>query len=324
MKRNEPIWVLIDVIDNKSYEFLDKYIEGLRFIYPPIKCRMQIQWLVGVIYTMFKSNKNDKILFVYDLQAVLFWWLSRLLFIKRDIYCINVLLDKNNRARNKIISKLYKGALLANNFHATVTSEKYGDWLNSILGIRVKYALLRDVYHDQYNIFYKGHVDDAVFCGGRNGRDWNFMISLAMRMEDVEFRIVMPSDIATQYKKLPPNVKLYHNISYSRFMNIMCGCSLVCLPLVKEAPAGLIVMFQAAANNKLVLTTETVTTVEYLNSNRGILLPRELGAWEESIRYYMFHKSESDNISDNLKEYLQVQCSEIYYAQILEKFINSF
>ena len=43
----------------------------------------------------------------------------------------------------------------------------------------------------------------------------------------------------------------------------MCQSSLVVMPLDTEAPAGLIAFFQAAANGRMSITSDTVTTREY-------------------------------------------------------------
>lgn len=65
----------------------------------------------------------------------------------------------------------------------------------------------------------------------------------------------------------------------------MCQPSLVLMPLNTEAPSGLIVIFQAVANCKLIITTDTVTTREYFGNQRGVLCENDLGDWEKQVRY---------------------------------------
>lgn len=86
--------------------------------------------------------------------------------------------------------------LKSNDVQATVTSQNYGVHLNKMLKINKEYTLLHDVYHGDYNIGYSGiTIPNSVFCGGRNGRDWNFLIKIASSMPKVVFNSVMPKNI---------------------------------------------------------------------------------------------------------------------------------
>jgi hypothetical protein len=102
-----------------------------------------------------QSNNGDTIIVWYDFQAVLCFLICKMLFLKRNIVCLNILLKDKPTIKNKLVSLLYKGALLSNNFKASVTSEAYGIWLNKKLGINVEYTLLHDVYHKSYEYKYK-------------------------------------------------------------------------------------------------------------------------------------------------------------------------
>jgi glycosyltransferase involved in cell wall biosynthesis len=318
-------WLVLDVYNNTSYDFLKKSMRSCVYeIYPPKVGNKYIQWLIGVIISLLKSKKGDTIIFVYDLQAVLLWWLCRFFMTNRNIICVNLLLDRNKRIRNKAVTYLYKKALLSKSFYATVSSEEYGKWLNRTLCINAKYTLLRDVYHDDYDIHYNGNVEKRVFCGGRNGRDWNFLISVAQQIPEIGFTIVMPRGMASQYKTIcPPNCLILEDIPYEDFMKEMCRSSLVCLPLTKEAPAGLIVMFQAAANKKMVLTTRTATTNEYYSNDRGVLLEKNVCKWRDAIKKYITDEFTQNIMAENMYKYVKMECSEEYYCKTIEKIIMS-
>ena len=69
-----------------------------------------------------------------------------------------------------------------------MTSKKYGEHLNEMLGIHKKYTLLHDTYHGGYSIEYQGKVNpNTVFCGGRDGRDWEFLLVLYMLIPEITF-----------------------------------------------------------------------------------------------------------------------------------------
>lgn len=95
---------------------------------------------------ILKSSSGDTLIFWYDFQGIIFWGVCKLLWTKRRIIILNLLLKNKPTFKNKIVSYLYKSALQANNVEATVTSLEYGEALNSQLRIKSSYMLLHDVY----------------------------------------------------------------------------------------------------------------------------------------------------------------------------------
>lgn len=59
------------------------------------------------------------------------------------------------------------------------------------------------------------------------------------------------------------------DIPYQQFMKCLCQSKMVCMPIDCESPQGLIVMFEAAANNKMILISDTPTTQEYSGPKSG-------------------------------------------------------
>lgn len=283
----------------------------------PIRGKKIFCWLKGVKTVLQLSHRDDTIICWYDFQAVLCWWMCRLFLKHRNIVCINILLKDKPSLKNRIVSRMYKTSLSSDNFRASITSKEYGEWLNRKLDINVKYALIHDVYHDSYE--YRRKVDinpKSVFCGGSNGRDWNFIVKIAHAMPDVKFNIVMPHSVYLKYRfKFGDNMNVRYDISYDEFMKELCSSSIVCLPLDTEAPAGLIVMFQAAANLKPIITTRTVTTSEYINEERGIAIRNDVSSWVSAIRSYLNNNSMAMQNAIKMKEYLVEMCSEEQFVK---------
>ena len=283
----------------------------------PVHGKKIFCWLKGAKTVLNLSHNDDTIICWYDFQAVMCWWICRLFFKHRNIVCINVLLKDKPSLKNRLVSHLYKTSLSSDNFKASITSKEYGEWLNRKLGINVKYTLIHDVYHDSYE--YRKKVDanpKSVFCGGSNGRDWNLIIQIAHAMPDVRFNIVMPHSVYLKYRSMfGANMNVRYDIPYDEFMTELCSSSIVCLPLDTEAPAGLIVMFQAAANMKPIITTRTVTTSEYINEKRGIAIRNDLPLWVSAIRFYLNNKSIAMQNAINMKEYLADTCSEEQFVK---------
>lgn len=316
------VYLLSDKIG--TYSFIKKYIKGPIIEYnSPQKKKLYLTWICGSIGAICQSKKNDTILCVLDIQAVICYWICFFTFRKRNIVAINILLKAKDTLKNKIASFLYKVALKSKYFHASVTSEEYGQLLNKYLGISKEYAIVKDVYKDQYEIPKTNILgNNSVFCGGRNGRDWNFMVEVATNMPNVKFCMAMPKQKAEALKDVPSNVKLYVDVPENSFLKLIEQCSLVALPLDTEAPAGLIVMFQAAAFDKMVITTSTVTTRGYISSNNGCLLSPEITEWCSAIQYYLENQDIATEKAKKFHAFLLNECGEKKYVDSINKLIK--
>lgn len=319
------IYLLFDNPGDKGkLSFISQLIHSeVNEIYSPKSKRLIFGWLKGCKNALVVSHSDDTIVCWYDFQAILCYWLCKITFKSRKIVCINLLLKDKVTVKNKIVAWLYKKALKSRHFVASVTSKEYGEHIKKRLGIKKDFFLLHDVYHDSY--CYNKYVEvkpNTVFCGGRNGRDWRFMVEVAKTMPNVEFHLVMPK-LAYQELKgiLPSNVIAKYNLSMEGFMKDMCASEIVALPLDTEAPAGLIVLFQAAANRKYIITTDTMTTREYLTEGRGSLIANDVDGWVAELNKRLSN-NENRISSSRMLEFLQSECSEERFVDGIERMIN--
>lgn len=296
----------------------------MKEVYSPQYKRLIVGWLKGCLAVLRQSYSNDTIVCWYDFQAVLCYWITRLTFSQRKIVCINLLLKDKASTKNKVVAWLYKKALKSKHFVASVTSVEFGIHLKKRLGINKELFLLHDVFHEDYKVNASFDIcPNTVFCGGRNGRDWKFMIEVAKAMPHVHFHLVMPKVTYDEYQhELPRNVVAKYNISMEDFMKEMCSCEIVALPLDTEAPAGLIVLFQAAANLKYIITTDTMTTREYLSDGRGCLLPNDVDVWKKAINEKLGNVKSNIIASEKLLNFLESECSERKFVEGVETMIN--
>lgn len=320
------IYLLFDNPGDKGkVSFISQMIhcEVMEFYSPKTK-RLIVGWLKGCINVLNISHHGDTIMCWYDFQAILCYWLCKFTFRRRKIVCINLLLKDKDSVKNKVIGWLYKKALNDKHFVASVTSKEYGEHIKKRLGIKRNFFLLHDVYHDFY--CYDKQVEvkpNTVFCGGRNGRDWHFMVEVAKAMPGVEFHLVMPEATYQELsKELPTNVVTKYNLSYNDFMMELCASEIVALPLDTEAPAGLIVLFQAAANMKPIITTDTMTTREYLSDGRGCLLSNIVDDWVAELNHELKHEDVRRTSVSKMLTFLQTECSEEIFVEGIEHMIN--
>lgn len=315
------IYMLFDNPEDKNnMKFLYNYeTADIQQVYPPYKCNT-VKDMLNVCNDMIKqSSRGDTIICWYDFMAVLCWWLCKFKLKKRKVIALNILLKDKDTFKNKVAKFLYRSMLKSNNVQATVTSKNYGKHLNKMLKINKKYTLLHDIYHGNYNISYSGiTIPNTVFCGGRNGRDWNFLIKIAKSMPEVVFNCVMPKNIYKQYEnQFSTNMKVLSDIPEKRFLEFMCESQLVVMPLDTEAPAGLIAFYQATANGKMSITSDTVSTQEYFTDRRGALCVNDIDDWKNNIQYYLEHNEVCDMKVERLKHFLENDCSEEKYAKTL-------
>ncbi len=315
------VYMLFDnPADKQNMTFLNSYETAkIRQVYPSQKCNSTKEMLDACKDIIKQSVDGDTIIFWYDFMAVLCWWLCKVQFKNRKIIALNILLKDKTTAKNKLAKFLYMSMLKSKKVQATVTSRKYGEHLNEMLGISKQYTLLHDIYHGGYSIEYEGKViPNTVFCGGRNGRDWEFLIRIAQAMPEITFNCVMTKDKYEEHKEnFGKNMVVRSDIPEQEFIEFMCQSQLVVTPLDTEAPAGLIAFYQAVANGKMAITSDTVTTQEYFADGRGALCGKNVEDWKNKIRYYLQHSEEADSCAAKFKNFLEIECSEEKYAKTL-------
>jgi hypothetical protein len=299
---------------------------GSTLLYSPAASRKFIMWIKGAWNAVNATRADDLLLCYLDIQAVLCRWMARLTLRHRNIVAINLLLKDKDTAKNRVATLLYRSALASAHFHATITAPEYGEMLNRKFGREFHYHHLPDLYiYDDLSERYASvkTQSNTVFCGGHNGRDWATMLRIAQAMPDVTFKLVMPGDVYNDLHNLPANVVALHDISLDTFLTEMAASSTVALPLDTEAPAGLIVMFQAAALGKPVVTTSTVTTRGYISPDMPdatLVADISTEAWSTTIRSALATPRQQ---CGSFRRYLQENCSAEKYVAGLQNIIRA-
>lgn len=293
--------------------------------YSPAGSSLFLAWLGGALGIVRRSAHGDTLIFWYDFQAVICYWLCRLFFLKRRFVVLNILLKEKNTWKNRIVAWLYKPMLCTEDIQITVTSSAYGEALNRRFALRRKYVLLHDVYgyKDVEETSYR-HGGRTVFCGGNNGRDWKMAFRVASLMPDVSFTFVMPSHEGRRYaENLPENVNLRIDVSFMEFNELMQASSVVMLPLDTDAPAGLVVVYKAASLGKPVVISDTPVTREYIDEKSGVLCANEAGVYAEAVEKLFSSPSMAATKGENLKRHLHSQCSVDSFVNTLYQMICS-
>lgn len=241
---------------------------------------------------------------------------------------IDIYLRNKPTTKNRLASAIYRHAVRSPWFHTTVTSKAYQQWFNRKLGLDIDYPLLRDVYYDSYepDPAMLRECDGSVFCGGRNSRDWDMMVTLARIMPERRFCFIMPDDRYSEFEhKMPENVEALHEVPMDTFVDRMSRASVICMPVTTDAPAGLITMFQAAGYKKPIISTYTVTTSEYLTPERGYLLPsNDAELWASTIRDIFDDPGAALKKACEFHRFVTGECNEASYVSRIEEIIRGF
>lgn len=297
--------------------------------YSPVMSRKYLTWLAGAWKVMRASKKGDIIVSVYDFQGVLCYWIGLLTMRQRKILGINLLLKEKSSLRNRVARFLYRRALKSRWFQTTVSTADYGNRMVRYLRLDRRLPLLRDVFYDSYLTEAEAmpHSDGGyVFSGGRNGRDWNFLLKVAAGLPHIKFRLAMPATVLAGMKErqtpISPNVECQCDLSMHEFNALIAGSSLVALPLDTESPAGLIVVFQAAAHNKPIIITDTVSTHDYVSDGKGFPIKNDTDTWQHTIQHIFSHPQEAAHSARQLAAFITTHCSEARYVARIEEIIR--
>lgn len=303
-----------------------KFDAPYKAMFSPKSSKRIIGWIKGAIAVLKQSKPQDVIVCWFDFQAVLCYWIAKFMFIKRNIVCLNILFKDKDTLKNKIVAMLYKPALNSKNVIASVTARDYGTHIKTHFNLKNELFLIHDVYHDNYDFASSEDIiPNSVFCGGGNGRDWAFLSEIAKKLPDVTFNFILRQESYDIFKDIfPANVNVMHDLPYEGFMKVMCQSQIVCMPLDTDAPAGLIALFLSAANNKPLITTDTLTTREYLSDNRGYIIKNSLDEYVSTIRYVFNNLDEATNKALKLKDFLRTECSEEMFIAGIKTLTKKF
>ena len=81
-------------------------------------------------------------------------------------------------------------------------------------------------------------------------------------------------------------------------------------------------MFEAIANGKLVLTSDTPTTEEYFDEDQR--LGKDVEEWRRKLLYYLLHDEERKAKAMRLHRYVKEQCGEQQFAKTVKEMVDSF
>jgi len=284
----------------------------------------QFQLFLTALKSVLISNKKDIIIARFDILAVYAKIASTLLFRKRTLIALNIMLKENRSFRTSLKNIFYKLAMMDPKF--IPTSKNLINVYTALLNLKdKKFYWINDDYGKlkKYDSpFAKGN--GKIFCGGYNARDWDLIFNLATQLNSREFIFVMSRN--DQYAQKPPplNVKLFFDITQEMFLDLIKSSTLITLPLTTDSPAGLIVILAAGLMSKPVISTDTISTREYINDNyEGFLIRMgDLNSFKQKIEEIIDDPEILKNIGTRLHNKIIEMCSPESYAKKVSQIIQ--
>ncbi|MEM7434218.1 MAG: glycosyltransferase family 4 protein [Myxococcota bacterium] len=123
-----------------------------------------------------------------------------------------------------------------------------------------------------------------AFAAGKTGRDYELLARAAV--ESGVDLVVLGDAASLRGVEFPPNVTVLTDEPYDRYLELLHGCDFVIVPLNDaKSSRGQVVMLEAMAVGKPVIATETVGTVDYVETgDNGILVaPSDVDSLRSAI-----------------------------------------
>lgn len=305
-------------IDNLKQTDLDKRIR---------KPLLHLKYFLSSLNCILQSSRDDLIITWLDTMGVYAYLCSRLLFRRRKILILNLMIPYQVTFMSKIRDYFYRIALQDKDCYATVNNSVLSDIYNQNLNLSARsFFVLKDSINDIESIKedYKPG-ENYVFFGGSAGRDFELMIEVARRLSNIPFVFVVKKQYFPVVNELPKNISIYFDISIEEFNVRLSNCSLLALPIKVDTPAGILVIITAGLKAKLVISSNTISIREYINNNKnGILLDTSsIEEWCKCIDENFKNEIMKEKLGRTLQKDIQSIISHDAYLKNLLSIINS-
>lgn len=283
----------------------------LQILHNPTDHGEYVNALIGAWRAVRKAKKDDVIVTYMSSGGVLVFWLSVLLRRSVKVVATNLSWKDDGSLQSKLMRFLYSRALRSARFVATVTSVAYGRSMQKAMNCTRSFPLLRD--YGQYPGYAHAYHDNGkrIFCGGNSQRDWKACLLLAEALPDWQFVLVgMRGEPPVA---VPANVRVLSAVPFNRFMHILCGSTIVYVPVKWNCPAGLIVLMEAAWQGKVLAANNNDVLSEYLGDGRG-LLSDDVSVLAKDIERVYADEKKCGQMVEKMQQFLTSECSAKKYA----------
>ena len=166
--------------------------------------------------------------------------------------------------------------------------------------------------------------EEYIFCGGEAARDWDLVLAVANMMPDITYKIIARK-FNWKNRKVPHNVEILFDVDETIFYGLVKKAKLVILPLKGKAPSGLIVLVRSILLGKLVLVTDTPSTIPYYpESCHDLLVPEsDTHGFLIKIQEYFSNSKTRIKKTNELQQHIMTNYSSKAYTRHLTNIISN-
>lgn len=164
-----------------------------------------------------------------------------------------------------------------------------------------------------------------VFSCGASARDWDTFTKVAEQLQNSKFHVIVRAcDWNCEYDR--DNVSTEFNVPHEKYVEKLKRSKIVFLPLKSQMTAGLLVMFDAVKNGKIVIITDNSTTRQFVPDKLKQIMLVEMGnafdASKKLKKVLSLSRSERLEIINEEKSYLYDNYSADIYNKRLAAIIE--
>jgi glycosyltransferase involved in cell wall biosynthesis len=228
----------------------------------------------SVLTSLRLANAADVVLSTVDTVGIPLVLLKRAGLVRRPVVYTSIgLPERLVRLRGKPMRRLYKSALRG---AAAILaySEHEAQWLRDWLGpggppvVFLPFGVDVEAFHPDPA---RAPATDVVSVGADPRRDFDLLLEVASRHQELSFRIVASAECARSLAPLPANVELEIDLSLDAARERLADARVVALPVRENSYSGATtVLLQAMALGKPVVVSRTAAIASGYELEDGV------------------------------------------------------
>ena len=221
-----------------------------------------------------KLKKNEVCVVLDDTASGVFISIFNQFFGKKNPVVLLNMID--SLSGSKIKGALYKKAF--NNMYCSVNNKDLIDVYHQIYGLPKERFFIQEDTIDDWGMRILNQNDTDIedrgyiFTGGNSYRDWGLYLKVVKSLPQYNF-IGVAARPSFPKCELPSNLKMYFDVSYQQFIDLLKHCRIGYIPINVQSQGGQIVAYQLALYHKAVVTTDSYGIKSVIrNGENGILV----------------------------------------------------
>lgn len=226
------------------------------------------------LFVSLKLKKKEVCIVLDDTASGVFISIFNQFFRKKNPVILLNMIDSlsGSSLKGKLYRKAFRGMF------CSVNNKELIDVYHQLYKLpKEKFFIQEDTIDDWgERILRKKETDiedeGYIFTGGNSYRDWNLYLQVVKNLPQYDF-VGVAARPSFPKCELPSNLKMYFDVSYQQFINLLKHCRIGYIPINVQSQGGQIVAYQLALYHKAVVTTDSYGIKSVIsNGENGVLV----------------------------------------------------